>query len=141
MLRGLGKTVAERTDSFALAENLERHYADFGFDFRSVDHYDGIPGAAVQEASIGAFAEAFFAADAKNRVDLNSSEWRMVLVRHPEHAIFHRTVLDAGRRSGASSTAFGDYGQLFGFLFTWRGQALGAGLELHLIRNHPGIHA
>src|SRR5690242_7220956 len=31
----------------------------------------------------------------------------MVLVRHPEHACFNRTVLDTGRRTGAASAAIG----------------------------------
>jgi len=114
-----------------------RHRADFFFYFYGIDHRDRIPGAAIEEAAIGAFAQAFLAADAEDGVDGNAAEGRMILVGDPEHAVFHRAIFHAGGRTGASGAALGDYGQLFGLLFTRRGEAFGPRFELLIVRNHP----
>src|SRR5436305_6425938 len=86
-----------------------RHLADDGFNFRRVHHLDGVPWAAIKEAAVRAFANALFAADAKDGIDLNSSERRIGFVRNPEHAVFHRAILNAGGRTGASRAALGNY--------------------------------
>ena len=46
--------------------SLDRHRPDFFFHFRGVDHDDGVPGAAVEEGSVGALAQALLAADAED---------------------------------------------------------------------------
>src|SRR4029077_586079 len=88
-------------------ESSVRHRADFFFDLHGVHHDDGVPWAAIEETAVGALAEAFLAADAQNRVNLDSPKRRTILVRHPEHAVFHRAILHAGRRSRAAGAAFG----------------------------------
>ena len=118
------------------AEVLNRHYADFFFHFRGVDHSNGIPGAAIEEAAVWAFADAFLASDAEDGVDLNAAKGWMVLIGHPKHAVFDRTVLDAGRRAGTSGAALGDYCQFFGFLLPRRGKALGFRFKFELVGDH-----
>lgn len=78
-------------------QDLVRHRPDFFFDFRDIHHDDGIPRAAVQEAAVRTFTEALLAADAQNRINLDAPERRVVLVRHPEHAILDRAILHARR--------------------------------------------
>src|SRR5215471_1512376 len=118
------------------AEGLNRHYADFFLHFRGVDHSNGIPGAAIEEAAVWAFADALLASDAKDGVDLNAAKGWMVLIGHPEHAVFDRAVLDAGRRAGASGTALGDYCQFFGLFLPRRSKALGFRFKLELVGDH-----
>src|SRR5713226_6286886 len=114
------------------------HRADFFFDFRDIHHDDGVPRAAIEEASVGAFAEALLAADALDRVDLDAPERWIVLIRHPEHAIFHGTVFHAGRRSSATGAALRNDGKLLR-LFLARGEdALRARLKLLLVGHHSG---
>lgn len=74
---------------------LDRHRPHFFFHFRDVNHGDGIPGAAVEEAAVRAFAQAFLATNTKNRIDRDAAEGRAVFVRNPEHAVFHWTILHA----------------------------------------------
>src|SRR6267143_1244777 len=93
-----------------------RHRADFFFDFRDIDHDDGVPRTAIKEAAIGALAKALLAADAENRVNLDAAKRRTVLIRHPEHAVLDRAVLHAGRRAGAAGAAFGDDGEFLRLL-------------------------
>ncbi len=69
------------------------HWPDFFFYFSDIDHHDGVPGTAIQEAPVRTFAEALLAANAQKRVNLNPSERRIVLIVHPEHAILDRAVL------------------------------------------------
>ena len=76
---------------------LDRHGPDFFFYFYGVDHHNGIPRAAVEETAVRSFADTLFASDAEDGIDLDAAEWRMVFVGHPEHAVFHRAVFDAGR--------------------------------------------
>ncbi len=119
------------------SSKLDCHRPDFFFHFGNVNHGNGIPRTAIEEAAVRAFAEAFLAADAKNRIDGDAAEGCAVFVRHPEHAVFHRAILHAGRRSGASGAAFCDDGKLFRLLLARRGQAFGLRLPLHFVRNHP----
>jgi len=62
----------------------------------------------MQKTSVRAFAGAFLAAYAENWVYLDSAEWRIILIRNPEHAVFDRAVFDACGRTSASSAALGD---------------------------------
>ena len=113
-----------------------RHRSYFFFHLGGIDHHDGVPGAAIQEAPVGSFADALLAPNTEDGIDLNTSERRIVLIGDPEHAIFNRAVLNAGRRTSAPSTAFGDDGQFFGFLLAGRGKALGFRFKLELVRHH-----
>lgn len=60
-------------------------------------HLDCIPGTTIEEGAVWSFADALLTTDAKIRVNLNSSKGRMILIRHPEHACFNWTILDASR--------------------------------------------
>ena len=86
------------------------HCANFFLNLTRIDHDDRIPGATVEEASIWSLAGAFLAADAKDRIHLDSPEGRVVFVWNPEHAVFDRAVFDAGGRPGTTRTTFGDDG-------------------------------
>lgn len=83
-------------------------------------HLDGVPGTAVQKRAIRSFADAFLATDAKIWIDLDASEWRMVLVRHPEHAGFNGAIFDASRRSGATGAAIRGNGEYAGAFLACR---------------------
>src|SRR6267142_587657 len=113
-----------------------RHRSDFFFDFRDIDHDDGIPRTAIEEAAVGALAEAFLAADAQNRVNLDAPKRWTVFVRHPKHAVLDGAVFHAGRRSRAPGTALGDDGEFFRFLLAGGGDPLGAGFKLLLVGHH-----
>src|SRR5712691_7131454 len=113
-----------------------RHRADFLFDLGDIDHDDGIPRAAIQEAPVRAFAEALLAAYALDGIDLDAPERRIVLVRHPEHAVFHRAVFHASRRSRATGAALGDDGKFFRLLFARECNSLGARLLFKLVGHH-----
>ena len=109
---------------FGIAEDLSEgwefrsigHGADFFFDRSGVHHDDGVPRTPVEEAAIGAFAEALFATDAEDGIDLDAAKGRMVFVRDPEHAVFDGTVFDARGRASAAGAAFGDDSKFFRFL-------------------------
>ena len=58
-----------------------------GFHFFRGHHLDGVPWAAIQKTSVGAFARALFAADTELRINLDATEGRVLLVNHPIHAI------------------------------------------------------
>src|SRR5712671_597869 len=88
-----------------------RHRTDFFFDLGNIHHDDGVPRAAIQEAAVRTFTEALLAPDALEGVNLDAPERRVVFVRHPEHAVFHRTVLDASRRSRAAGAALRNNGK------------------------------
>src|SRR5579863_9306134 len=109
-----------------LAAILNRHLdADLGFDVLNGDHLDGIPRASVQERPVRALAGAFLALDAKERIDLDSSEGRMVRIRDPVHAVGYRAIGDTRRRSGAPRAALRDNGQFLGALFARCGNPFG----------------
>jgi hypothetical protein len=110
---------------------------DFFFHFHGIDHDDRVPGTTIEEAAVRPLAQAFLAADAENGIDRDAAKRRMIFVRHPEHAVFHRTIFNARRRAGASGAALGDDGQLFGLFLARSGQTLRSGFELLVVRNHP----
>jgi hypothetical protein len=68
-------------------------------------HLNSVPGTSIEEGAVRTFSGAFLTTDAEVGVDLDAPEWRMILVRHPEHAGFDRTVFHAGRRTCAAGTA------------------------------------
>jgi len=100
------------------------------FHFRRIHHNDGVPRTAIQKAAVRSFADTLLTTDTQNWIHLDAAERRMVFVRNPEHAIFHRAVFNAGRRSGTPRAALRDHGKLFGFFLARCGDALGAGLVL-----------
>src|SRR6267143_2936548 len=57
-------------------ESSVRHRSDFFFDLGNIDHNDGVPRAAIQEAAVRALAEALLAPDALEGVDLDAPERR-----------------------------------------------------------------
>jgi hypothetical protein len=114
-----------------------RHRPDFFFDFRGIHHDDGVPRAAIEEAPVRAFAQALFAADAENWINLYPAKRRTILVRHPEHAVFDGAVFHTGGRSGAARTAFGDDGEFFRPLLAGGDDPLGARFMLQLVGHHP----
>jgi len=116
---------------------LERHYSDFLLHFDRIHHHNRIPGTTIEEGSLRTLAGAFVAANAENRVHLDPTKGRMVLIWNPKHAVFHRAVFHAGRRTSAAGAAFCDYSQLFGFLFACGKEALGPGLMFELVGHHP----
>src|ERR1044071_3940221 len=69
------------------------------------DHFDCIPGTAIEESSVGTFARAFLTTNTEIRIDLNAAERWMVGVGPPKHTGFDRTVLDTCGRAGATSAA------------------------------------
>ena len=122
-----------RQDSQRLLSN--RHHAHFFFHLSRLNHNDGIPRATVEEAAIWPFAEAFLAADTKQRIDLDAPKGRMVFIRHPEHTVFDGTILDAGWRAGTTRAALGDDGEFFGLFLSRCSKALGSGLRFQFVRN------
>src|ERR1035441_3641286 len=89
-----------------------RHFeADANLHLFYSYHFYGVPWAAVQESAVGTLASALLAADAEDRIDLDTAERPMILIGHPVHAIRHRAIGHAGRRSGAAGAAFGDDGK------------------------------
>src|ERR1700757_1317911 len=113
---------------------LVGHRADFFFHHRGVDHDDSVPRAAVEESSLRTFTEALLTSDAEKRVYFDAAVRRMIVIRYPKHAIFHRAVLDAGRRSRAARTALSDDGKFFRLFLAGSSQALRARLLLELVR-------
>jgi len=79
------------------------------FKLRNRHHIDSVPRAALEKGAVGAFAGAQFAADAQQRIDDNPAKRRVVRVRAPEHAIFHRAILDARRRTRAARAILIDH--------------------------------
>lgn len=101
-----------------------------GFHFFRGHHLDGVPWAAIQKTSVGAFARALLAADTELRINLDAAEGRVLLVNHPIHAIQNRAVRNAGRGTGATGATLGDNGYFLG-LFLARGvNAFGLRIEL-----------
>ena len=89
---------------------LVAHGPDFFFHFRDIHHDYRVPGASVEEGALWTLTEALLTSDALQGVNLDAAERWMIVIRYPKHAIFDRAILDAGRRSRAAGTAFGDHG-------------------------------
>src|SRR5712664_2972648 len=113
-----------------------RHCSDGLFHFRDVYHHDGVPRAAIQEASVRSLADALLASDAQNRIHLDAPKRIMILVRHPEHAVFHGTILHARRRTRAARAAFRDDRKFLWLLLARGGDPFGARLVLLLVGHH-----
>src|ERR1035441_8315821 len=99
-------------------------------------HFYGVPGAAIEKSAVGTLTGALFAADAEDRIDLNTTERQMVLIGHPVHAIRHRAIGHAGRRSGAARAALGDNRKFLRPLLAWSSDPLGLWLHLDDGRGH-----
>src|SRR5215475_4746900 len=102
---------------------------DFFYLWR-IHHDDGVPRTAIQKAAVWSLADTLLTTDTLNRIHLDAAERRMVFVRNPEHAIFHRAVFNARRRSGTTRATLRDHGKFFRFFLAGCGDALGAGLVL-----------
>ena len=101
-----------------------------GFDFFGGEHFDGVPGAAVEEGAVGAFGGTLLTADAELGIDFDAAEGRVVLIGDPVHAVGDGAIGDAGGRARAARAALGDDGELLGLLLARRLDALGLGLAL-----------
>ncbi len=77
-----------------------------GFELRQWDQVNGIPRTALEEHSVGTFAGAEFTADTEKRVHFDASKGRMIRVRNPVHAVFHRAIFHACRRPGTARAIF-----------------------------------
>jgi hypothetical protein len=119
------------------SENFSvRHRSDFFFHFHRINHHDGIPRTPIQEAPIRTLAEALLAANAQDRINLDAPKRRIVLVRHPKHAIFHGTVLHTRRRTRAACAALRNYGKFLWLLLACGCDSLRARLKLLLVGHH-----
>jgi hypothetical protein len=65
------------------------------FPIISWNHLDCIPRATIQKRSIGSFAGALLTADTEVWIYFDSSERRMIFIRHPEHTRLNGTILNA----------------------------------------------
>src|SRR6266849_6336191 len=90
----------------------------------------------IQEGAVRTFTEALLAPDALDGVNLDASERRIILVRHPEHAVFHRAVLHASRRSRATRAALGDYSQFLRLFLACGGNTLRARFKFLVVGHH-----
>src|ERR1039458_957811 len=115
----------------------DRHFeADANFHLFYSYHFYGVPGAAVQKSAVGTLAGALLAADAEDRIDLDTAERPMIFIGQPVHAIGHRAIGHAGGRSGASGAAFGDDGKFLRPLLARSNYSLGLWLHLDDGRGH-----
>src|ERR1035441_316439 len=93
---------------FAIGRSDRHLHADENLHLFYSYHFYGVPGAAVQESAVGTLAGALLAANAEDCIHLDTPERPIVFIRHPVHAIRHRAIGYAGRRSGAARAALGD---------------------------------
>src|SRR4029077_18713314 len=98
----------------------------------------GVPRASIQETSVRPLAHAFLAPDAEDRVHLDAAKRQMILIRHPKHAVFHRAIFHACRRTRATRAAFGDHGKFFRFFLAGGSDPLRTRLALQCVGDHPG---
>src|SRR4029079_13785788 len=61
------------------------------------DHFNRVPGTAIEERTIRPFADTFLAANTEIGIDFDAPKRRMILVRNPKHTGFDRAIIDAGR--------------------------------------------
>ena len=104
--------------SCALTHSVLKLETQDRFNLFYRNHFDGVPGAAVQEATIGSFTRAFLAANTTLGIDLDPAEGRVFFVGYPIHAVLNRTVGNAGRRSRTAGATLGDHGEFLGLLLT-----------------------
>jgi hypothetical protein len=64
------------------------------------------------------------------RINLDTSEGRVLLVPHPIHTILNGAVRNAGRRTGASGATLGDNSYFLGSLLARGVNAFGFRIEL-----------
>src|ERR1700674_1812687 len=82
----------------AKSKTSKRHRPNYLFNLSDIHHDDSVPGTAIQKTPVRTLAHTLLAPDAENGVHVDAAERRIILIRHPEHAVFHRAVLQAGRR-------------------------------------------
>jgi len=93
-------------------------------------HVDGVPRAAIQECAIGAFAGAFFAANAEVRINFDAAKRRMVFVGNPIHAILDGAIRHARGRAGTTGATFRNHGEFARLLLARRINAFRLGFRL-----------
>src|ERR1700722_6057118 len=93
---GSGKWRVRAKSQWLTAKSCSNcHRPDFFFHLNCIHHPDGVPRTAIQKATVRTLAEALLAADAQDGIDCDAAKRRAVFVRHPEHAVFHRTIFHA----------------------------------------------
>jgi hypothetical protein len=102
-----------------------RHRAVRALKFRQGHHIDRVPRASFQKCAIRPLAGAQFASNAQNRIHHDLAERWMLLIRHPEHAIRHRTILHARRRPRTTRAHFIDYCDDMRLAFAASGRSFG----------------
>src|SRR5216684_1889332 len=75
------------------------------------NHLDRVPRATIEECSVRTLSRTLLTSDTEIRIDFDTAERWVVLVRDPEHAGFYRAVFDARRRAGASGAAISCNGE------------------------------
>ena len=82
-----------------------------GFPIVSGNHFNRIPWTTVEEGSVGSLTRTLLTSDTEIRIDFDTAERWVILVRDPEHAGFDRAVFDASRRTGAAGAAISSNGE------------------------------
>ena len=77
----------------------------YAFPVISWHHLDRVPGTTIEKRAIRTFARTLLAADAEVGIDFDSAKRRVILIGHPEHARFDRTILDTRRGTRATGAA------------------------------------
>jgi hypothetical protein len=68
------------------------------------NHLNRIPRTPIEKSSVWSLAGAFLTADAKVGIYFNSAERWVILIRHPKHTGFDRTVFNTRRGTRTTST-------------------------------------
>jgi len=114
------------------------HRTHYFFHLDDIHHHDGIPGTAIQETPVGSLAHTFFAPDAKDGVHLDAAKRRMILIRHPKHAIFYGAIFHTSGRTRAPRAALGDDSKLFRFFLAGGRDSLRTRFVLPCVGDHSG---
>jgi hypothetical protein len=75
------------------------------------NHLDGVPGATIEKSAIGTLAGTLLAANAKIRINLDTTKGRVIFIGQPKHASFDWTVFDAGGGTRTARAAISGYSQ------------------------------
>ena len=95
-----------------------RELAAVGFVIGGIDHFDSIPGAAIQEGAFRSLGSALTATDAFEWIHLYDSKAGGARVLHEDHAFIDRAIGLAYGRTGAAGAGFNNISQYLGLFFT-----------------------
>jgi hypothetical protein len=125
-------------------EILKRHYPILPLKLRQGHHINRIPRTSFQKRPIRPLAGTKLAPNAQKRINQNPPKRWVIRIRHPEHAIPHRTILHASRRPRAPSAHLVDHRHNVRLAFPLGGRPLGnrfvlLNLAVHITRYCRGI--